>query len=137
MKATLRDWLFHLVSVTSWLPIFERMIRPSGEFKMQCQDVERPTEKRGVMSKHSFRCWKWRLGVGGLVLVCLFVMRPSLMAQTSSTGALTGTVKDPSGAVIPNATVTATSLDTGAGTTARPEPTDATDSPCFRPETIG
>ncbi|PYU29181.1 MAG: hypothetical protein DMG31_18295 [Acidobacteria bacterium] len=37
----------------------------------------------------------------------------SLMAQTPGTGALTGTVKDPSGAVIPNATVTATSVDTG------------------------
>ncbi len=38
----------------------------------------------------------------------------SLSAQTAGTGALTGTVRDPSGAVIPNATVTATSLDTGA-----------------------
>src|SRR5580700_12100195 len=37
----------------------------------------------------------------------------SLIAQTPGTGALTGTVKDPSGAVIPNATVTATSVDTG------------------------
>jgi Carboxypeptidase regulatory-like domain/TonB-dependent Receptor Plug Domain len=36
-----------------------------------------------------------------------------LMAQTPGTGALTGTVKDPSGAVIPNATVTLTSVDTG------------------------
>src|SRR5260370_16413466 len=42
---------------------------------------------------------------------------PSLMAQTASTGALTGTVKDPSGAVIPNATVTLTSIDTGQART--------------------
>src|SRR5438445_7714258 len=41
----------------------------------------------------------------------------SLMAQTAGTGALTGTVKDPSGAVIPNATVTATSVDTGQART--------------------
>jgi hypothetical protein len=34
------------------------------------------------------------------------------MAQSASTGALTGTVMDPSGAVVPNATVTATSLGT-------------------------
>src|SRR5260370_8359837 len=44
---------------------------------------------------------------------------PSLMAQTASTGALTGTVKDPSGAVIPNATVTLTSIDTGQARTNR------------------
>src|SRR5690242_20746820 len=42
----------------------------------------------------------------------------SLMAQTPGTGALTGTVKDPSGAVIPNATVTLTSVDTGQARTA-------------------
>src|SRR5215469_14782412 len=37
----------------------------------------------------------------------------ALSAQTSSTGALTGTVRDPSGAVVPNAKVTATSSSTG------------------------
>src|SRR3989475_210466 len=37
----------------------------------------------------------------------------SLMGQTAGTGALTGTFKDASGAVIPNATVTLTSNDTG------------------------
>ena len=53
-----------------------------------------------------------------LVLSCaalfLFSMllAPSLLSQTASTGALTGTVKDSSGAVVPNATVTATSLGT-------------------------
>jgi carboxypeptidase family protein len=38
----------------------------------------------------------------------------SLGAQTAGTGALAGTVKDPSGASVPSATITATSLDTGA-----------------------
>ena len=52
-------------------------------------------------------------GLGILLLLWPFLtMAPRLMAQTSSTGALTGRVTDPSGAVVPNATVTATSVDT-------------------------
>ena len=71
------------------------------------------------MSKFSFHLWKLRVGVRALVVVCLLVMcGPLLMAQTASTGALTGTVRDASGALIPNATVTATSLDTGQARTA-------------------
>jgi len=49
-----------------------------------------------------------------LLFVFLFLTSfQTLNAQTAGTGALTGTVKDPSGAVIPNATVTLTSVDTG------------------------
>ncbi|MDE3109955.1 MAG: carboxypeptidase regulatory-like domain-containing protein, partial [Acidobacteriota bacterium] len=40
------------------------------------------------------------------------------MAQSATTGALTGTVSDPSGGVITNATVTATNLGTGQARTA-------------------
>jgi len=39
---------------------------------------------------------------------------PGLHAQTASTGAIKGTVTDSSGAVVPNATVTATDNETGA-----------------------
>jgi hypothetical protein len=50
-----------------------------------------------------------------LAIVCsLMVFAPALLAQTASTGALSGTVTDPSGAVITNVTVTLTSADTGA-----------------------
>ena len=42
-----------------------------------------------------------------------FLLVPSLFAQTAGTGALTGTVTDSTGAVVLNATVTATDLDTG------------------------
>jgi hypothetical protein len=70
-----------------------------------------------MMSKNALSYW--RVGVGALLTFCLSItLAPCLMAQTSSTGALAGTVKDPSGAVVPNATVTATSLDTGAVRTA-------------------
>jgi hypothetical protein len=43
---------------------------------------------------------------------------PLLRAQSAGTGALTGTVSDPSGGVIPNVTVTMTSLDTAQVRTA-------------------
>ncbi len=70
-----------------------------------------------MMSMNRFS--DWRLRGAALVVGWLFIVFvPSMMAQTASTGALTGTVKDSSGAVIPNTTVTATSLDTGAVRTA-------------------
>jgi hypothetical protein len=45
-------------------------------------------------------------------------MGQSLPAQTASTGALAGTLTDPTGAVVPNVTVTVTSIDTGQSRTA-------------------
>jgi hypothetical protein len=64
------------------------------------------------MLRNVFR--NWHSDVPGLVVVCLFVtLAPSLMAQTAGTGALTGRVTDASGGVVANATVTATSIDTG------------------------
>src|SRR5438067_4108395 len=53
-----------------------------------------------------------------LLLVFAFLLSlQSLKAQTPGTGALAGTVKDPSGAVVPNATVTLTSIDTSQART--------------------
>src|SRR5580698_6639880 len=49
------------------------------------------------------------------LLVMAAVMAPSLMAQSLVSGDLTGTVTDPSGAVLPNATVTL--KNNGTGTT--------------------
>src|ERR1700690_338902 len=50
-------------------------------------------------------------------LLALLLLAPLAFSQTSSTGALTGTVKDSSGAVVPNATVTAINLGTGQSRT--------------------
>jgi hypothetical protein len=43
-----------------------------------------------------------------VIALLLSTLAPSLHAQTAGTGALTGTVADSTGAVVPNATVTAT-----------------------------
>src|SRR5580658_43650 len=56
----------------------------------------------------------------GLQFIAVFLLAlwvPSLMAQSSGTSGLTGVVKDPSGAVIPNVTVTLTSNGTGQART--------------------
>jgi hypothetical protein len=53
--------------------------------------------------------------VAFLALVVLAIIAtPASLAQTASTGAIKGTVTDSSGAVVPNATVTATDNETGA-----------------------
>jgi hypothetical protein len=58
-------------------------------------------------------------GVPSLAFVYLFVaLAPSLMAQTAGMGTLKGKVTDASGGVVANATVTATSVDTGQTRTA-------------------
>jgi Carboxypeptidase regulatory-like domain/TonB-dependent Receptor Plug Domain len=61
------------------------------------------------------------------LFLCLFVLFcvSASLAQTSTTGALTGTVTDPSGAIISGATVTITDNATGA---ARTSTTDANGS---------
>src|SRR6266481_3471343 len=61
--------------------------------------------------------------VGMLLVVCLFLATvPSVMAQTSSTGALTGRITDSSGAVVPGANLTLTSVDTAQSRTAATGP---------------
>jgi len=52
-------------------------------------------------------------------LLLLFALSCFLVAQTAGTGALTGTLTDPTGAVVPNVTITATNSDTGQTRTAK------------------
>ncbi|HYR84906.1 MAG TPA: carboxypeptidase-like regulatory domain-containing protein, partial [Terriglobia bacterium] len=47
-----------------------------------------------------------------LMIAALIALTPSLLAQSAGTGALTGTVTDATGAIIPGVTVTLTSTDT-------------------------
>src|SRR5579863_4063996 len=62
----------------------------------------------GIM--RSFQSLQFKLT---LVVVFLIAVVPQLMAQSAGTGALTGTVTDPSNSSIPNVSVTLTSVDTG------------------------
>ena len=67
----------------------------------------------GAMFKRKMSRYSW------LAVFSLFVaLSPSLIAQTAATGALMGTVTDPTGAVVPNVTVTVTNSDTGQARTA-------------------
>ena len=61
------------------------------------------------MGKHNGSGYAWLI----VVLLSFVLVAPSLAAQSTSTGALTGTVTDATGAVVPNVTVTATNADTG------------------------
>src|SRR5579875_969298 len=60
---------------------------------------------------------RWITGAVAL-LVMAMLLAPSLMAQSLVSGDVTGTITDPSGAVVPNATVTIKSNATGATRTA-------------------
>src|SRR5665213_2036088 len=58
-----------------------------------------------------------RLLVGALLCLLLTTAVPYMMAQSAGTAALTGTITDPSGAAVPNVTVTITNNDTGQSRT--------------------
>ena len=49
---------------------------------------------------------------GGLACLCLLAVSPCVLAQTVG-GTMTGSVTDPSGAVIPGVTITITNVETG------------------------
>ena len=61
-----------------------------------------------------FMSWKW------VALIAIAIVTPlAAMAQLSGKGAITGTVSDKTGAVIPNASVAATNNSTGITTTTK------------------
>jgi hypothetical protein len=63
---------------------------------------------------HSLACVTWNSLAVLLCAICIFVGRvPTLQAQAPGTGAIAGTVLDPSGAVVPNARVSVVNENTG------------------------
>jgi len=70
----------------------------------------------------------------GGVLACLLLSFPALaLAQTASTGALTGTIMDNSGAVVPEAKVTVTNEATGEARTVVSQPNGSYTIPLLLP----
>ena len=59
-----------------------------------------------------------QLAIAALLTLLFAIGAAPLMAQSAGTSGLTGTVTDPSGAAIPNVTVTLTSNDTNQARTA-------------------
>ena len=76
-------------------------------------DTRRPTRCSGTLKK----LWS-ATGTAALpaLMIGLMMVALSAVAQTAGDGAITGTVKDSSGAVVPNATVTARNDETGVET---------------------
>ena len=65
----------------------------------------------------------WRSSVSSLLVVFLFgMLAPSLIAQTAGKSVLTGRVTDPSGGVVADASVTATTIDSEQKQTASTGP---------------
>ncbi|HEY3129271.1 MAG TPA: TonB-dependent receptor [Acidobacteriota bacterium] len=62
-------------------------------------------------SKHFSQ--KWDAGLGWILLLLALLSLPAIALAQVTSGTILGTVSDPSGAVIPGATVTARNLDTG------------------------
>jgi len=69
-----------------------------------------------------------------VVLGALLVLHPAL-AQTGGTGSINGTITDPSGSVVPNATVTAVNTSTGVKTSATSTSSGYFVLPLLRPGT--
>jgi len=70
----------------------------------------------GKTRKHVERSWERRAASGFLIVLCLFVMTGVAGNAQQTTGSISGVVTDPSGAVVPDVSVTATSSATGAVT---------------------
>ena len=61
---------------------------------------------------------RWQLAYVAILTAFLAICVPALKAQSAGTSGLSGTITDPSGAAIPNVTVTLTSNDTNQVRTA-------------------
>jgi hypothetical protein len=82
------------------VPESERTL-PRADLKLRCKFNLASTSKRGVSMKHAMK--------GALLLVSVLFIPELLDAQSTTTGAIGGTVRDTTGAVLPDVTVEASS----------------------------
>lgn len=68
-----------------------------------------------------------------MLLAVVGLLIPSMVAQSITTGAVTGVVTDPTGAIVPNVKVTLTSNETGAAITQATNPTGGFTFPLLKP----
>ena len=54
------------------------------------------------------------------ILIAILVFQAALLAQTGTSGQITGTVTDSNGAVVPDASITVVHIETGARRTVSP-----------------
>jgi hypothetical protein len=73
------------------------------------------------------------LFLGVALLAALLLLPANSQAQTATTGALTGVITDPSGAVVPGASITVTDTATGATQTAKSNEQGRFSVPLLRP----
>ena len=66
-----------------------------------------------------------------LFLSFAIIMLAAVNSRAGTGGSVSGTVKDASGAVVPDATVNATNVDTGVQPESRPTAVDSTPFPTF------
>src|SRR5215472_5276686 len=78
------------------------------------QRASKGDTRPGTLDARSRSCARWLYCV---MLACLLLAAAGLSAQSTTTGAVFGTVTDQTGAIVPGATATLKSLETGRTST--------------------
>ena len=104
--------------MSTWVTVQIKLLQVCFRSAIQCRQFSLAT-KTDLGDVMNTRFAGRKLVISLLVFLGVVLLGASIAdAQTAATGALAGTVTDPQGRAVPNATVTATSLDTNQSRTA-------------------